>query len=139
MKTDHFKTPDFNRYAGLIYKNAKEKGFHDSEINIGQQLMLIVSELGEAMGAHRKGNFSLCRTFSKSERIGEFIGKDKNLETAYIRTFQLYVKDTFEDEIADAVIGLLDLAATKQIDLNWHIEKKMMYNSLRPHLHGKKY
>ncbi len=33
---------------------AKEKGFWDSERNIGEALMLIVTELAEAMEAHRK-------------------------------------------------------------------------------------
>ena len=47
--------------------------------------------------------------------------------------------DTFEDEIADAVIRLLDLAAGLGIDLEKHISSKVQYNETRPILHGKSY
>lgn len=38
----------------LCHQVAKEKGFWDEERNIGEALMLIVTELAEAMEAHRK-------------------------------------------------------------------------------------
>jgi NTP pyrophosphatase (non-canonical NTP hydrolase) len=49
------------------------------------------------------------------------------------------VKDTFEDELADAAIRIFDLAHSKGIDLQKHIEAKMRYNATREHMHGKKY
>lgn len=44
---------DLIRFA---HTNAREKGFWDEEREIGTLLMLIVSELGEALEAHRKGD-----------------------------------------------------------------------------------
>lgn len=49
------------------------------------------------------------------------------------------IKDTFEDEIADAVIRLFDLAKGLGIDLEWHIQQKMEFNKTRERMHGKKY
>ncbi len=37
----------------LCHETAKKKGFWDKERNIGEALMLIVTELAEAMEAHR--------------------------------------------------------------------------------------
>lgn len=51
----------------------------------------------------------------------------------------MFVKDTLEDELADALIRLLDLTAHLGIDIERHIELKMQYNALRPYKHGKKY
>src|SRR5690606_17972671 len=47
--------------------------------------------------------------------------------------------ETFEFEIADAVIRLLDLSAGLGIDLEKHINEKVKYNKLRERLHGKQY
>ncbi len=52
----------------LCHRTAKEKGFWDDQRNIGEALMLIVTELAEAMEAHRvqnEGNFreELADTF----------------------------------------------------------------------------
>lgn len=56
------------------------------------------------------------------------------------KIFKIYIKDTFEDEIADAVIRCLDMSAHLGFDLEAHILAKMRYNTLRPIMHGgKKY
>ena len=40
-------------WSDLCHQTAKEKGFWDEKRNIGEALMLIVTELAEAMEAHR--------------------------------------------------------------------------------------
>ena len=90
--------------------------------------MLTTSELGEALESHRKGKFSNWESFQNdSNNIGE------------LQSFKLHIKDTFEDEIADATIRLLDLSARLNIDLERHINVKVEFNKTRPYLHGKKY
>jgi NTP pyrophosphatase (non-canonical NTP hydrolase) len=37
------------------------------------------------------------------------------------------------------MIRVMDLAAYRGIDLEFHIKNKMKYNSLRERMHGKKY
>lgn len=115
-----------------IYQNNKEKGFWDSERNFGELLMLVVSELGEALEAHRKNKIS------NIERYKEYVLL-KPIDSDEIISFEKYIKDTVEDEIADAVIRLLDLSEGLGIDLEWHIEQKVAYNKTRPVKHGKNY
>jgi NTP pyrophosphatase (non-canonical NTP hydrolase) len=113
-----------NQSAQIIFQNNKAKGFWDNERNVGELLMLVTSELGEAMEAHRKGNFT-----------PDLLKGSNHTQKA----FKENIKDTFEDEIADAVIRLLDLSAGLGIDLEWHIRSKVEYNETRPKLHGKLY
>ena len=111
-----------NYLAEEIYQNNKEKGFWDNERNVGEMLMLVTSELGEAMEAHRKGRFANLEAYE------EF---SENFEDA--------IKDTFEDEIADSVIRLLDMCGGLGIDIDAHVRLKLEYNKTRERLHGKKY
>jgi NTP pyrophosphatase (non-canonical NTP hydrolase) len=119
-----------NEMCSTAHKNAVEKGFYENrKINIGEKLMLIVSELGEALEADRNGKYTstnLC-----GETIKQFC-KDK-------LKFEHLAKDTFEDELADAVIRIGDLAAALDIDLESHVIAKMKYNSFREKRHGKAY
>lgn len=112
-----------------IHKTAKDKGFYDKEFNVGEKLMLVTSELGEALEAHRKNKFYDKEVDFVTHNQGDFF------ETVFIQ----HCKDTFEDELADATIRLFDLAEAMGINLEWHIEMKMRYNSTRDRLHGKKY
>jgi len=47
-----------NKLAEEIHKNAVDKGFWEKPVEVGTSLMLIVSELGEALEADRKGDFA---------------------------------------------------------------------------------
>lgn len=123
-----------NQAASLIHKNNKIKGFWDKERNIGELLMLVTSELGEALEAHRKGKFTNWENYSDS-----YLQSDNNKYSFNPTSFGHYIKDTFEDEIADAVIRLLDMSAGLGIDLEKHILSKVQYNETRPKLHGKAY
>jgi len=55
------------------------------------------------------------------------------------KKYEELIKGTVEEEIADAVIRLVELAATYNIDLDWHVAAKMAYNEKREYRHGKKY
>jgi NTP pyrophosphatase (non-canonical NTP hydrolase) len=123
-KINHFpeSCKGFNIASQLIFTANKAKGFWDKPRNVGEMLMLVTSELGEAMEAHRKGRFANWSGV-KQEGFG----------------FEQSIKDTFEDEIADAIIRLLDMCGGLSIDIERHINAKLQYNQSRPHLHGKKY
>jgi len=119
---------------------AKEKGFWDTERNVSEMLMLVVSELAEAQEALRKNQYAekavadgLMHDIQLQYTDEEFqmnIGIRKSL-------FEEKIKSTFEDEIADVAIRLFDLCGGMNIDLEKHIELKMKYNSMRGYKHGK--
>ena len=124
-----------NELAKKAHENAKSKGFFDTEKNIGEMLMLIVTEVAEACEADRKDYYANWDNFNKELRAQEKAGHKDAWKTA----FDIHIKDTFEDELADIMIRVMDLAAFKGIDLHSHIEGKMNRNALREHKHGKKY
>ncbi len=132
-----------NELAQNIYEANKKKGFWDKERNVGELLMLVTSELGEAMEAHRKGKVGRMKSFESDMGYARLSLEDftpENQNYLWIANrFETTVKDTFEDEIADAIIRLLDLSAGLGIDLSKHIEAKLKYNESRPQLHGKLY
>lgn len=71
---------------------------------VAQKLMLIVSEIGEAMEGHRKN-----------------LPDDK-----------LPHRPAVEVELADAVIRIADLAGALDLDLGGAIAEKMAFNAMRP-------
>lgn len=97
--------------------------------NIGELLMLVVSELGEALEAHRLNTYPLYEMFQSE------LDEGKSFEVA----FKNHIKDTLHDELADAVIRICDICGYLNIDLEKHIELKMKYNETREYRHGKNY
>ena len=113
------------------HKNAKEKGFHDKEIEVGTMLMLIVSELREAVETHRINGLQ--------KNIYTMMNFDRMKDEEFKLYFRTTVKDTFPDEITDTFIRLADMCGKLNIDIEKYIKLKMRYNSLREKKHGKKY
>lgn len=128
-----------------IHQNNVAKGFwEDKETkNVPELLMLCVSELSEALEAHCKGRMNRLRVFNQDlgyarVTIEDFTEGNENLPWLKNR-FETEIKDTFEDEIADTVIRLLDLSEGLGIDLETHIRLKLQYNKTRPYKHNKAY
>lgn len=126
-----------NQLAQEIFNNAKAKGFHDKEHNIGQMLCLIHSEVSEALEAHRTDKFAID-SFNMRHNI-DIESDDEDEKRYFAQEFEVSVKNSFEDELADVVIRVLDLCAYKNIDIEKHIKLKMAYNTTREHKHGKNY
>lgn len=99
---------------------------------IGQKIALIHSELSEALEADRKGKWANVAGYEESSRTLE----DTDMKNIMFKT---NIKDSVEDEIADAAIRIMDLCGYLGINLEWHIEKKAEYNNSRPYKHDKKY
>jgi len=81
--------------------------------------MLIVTELSEAVEAHRKNDF-LNRYFI--DNGNEYLKKYILNPIPNKKGFENTIKDTFEDEIADVFIRLFDLCGYIGI-------KELLYNS----------
>lgn len=103
---------DWLTVAEDVHSNSVEHGFWpNGQRNFGEAIALVMSELGEAMEAHRKK--------AMAEHIDGFCG--------------------VEEELADAVIRIMDLAVGLGIDLGGALLAKHEYNKSRPHKHGKEY
>lgn len=114
-----------------IHDNAVQKGFYEKEVNVPEKLMLVASELSEALEAHRNNKFV-------DKDWVSIVIKNRSDDSFKIY-FEDHVKDTFEDELADAMIRIMDLSEYRGIDLEKHIEAKMRYNKSRPYKHNKEY
>jgi hypothetical protein len=81
----------------------------DPDKNIGEVIMLINTELSEAVQAHRNNRFADKFNFDNVIENLKFNSTD-NLEKAInILWFETEIKNTFEDEIADVYIRIFTL------------------------------
>lgn len=101
-----------NAVQATIYNDAVAKGWYEEKRNVGEQLCLIHSEISEALEALRAGH-------PPSEKIEGH--------------------SNFTEELADAVIRIMDLCGSQGVDLADAIVKKIAFNKTRPHRHGKKF
>ncbi len=105
----------FQEFAQKAHKCAVEHGFWHEDHSEGFCLMLVVSELSEAIKADQKGRRA------KRGKYEKLIAEGVLEATA----FDECIKDTVEDELADAVIRLGDLTAAKDLALpNWDIVRQ---------------
>ena len=128
-----------NKLSQEIHENAKSKGFFDSEKNIGEMLCLIHSEVSEALEADRKSHYADVSNIQLKGMADSNFGHAYQYDDIFKLGFEEDVKNSFEDELADVIIRVLDLCAFKGIDIESHIKAKMRYNSMREHKHGKNY
>lgn len=107
---------DLNALRDRAYKTACEHGFHDTELSNEHLLMLVITELSEAVEADRKGRkFKGIISFEREfNRYSALVDETKRFKCA----FERYVKDTVSDELADVAIRLLDLYGLRDIDLD---------------------
>lgn len=112
------------------HENALNKGFWESSQNVSEKLMLIVTELGEACEALRRGEMG-------DKNSVKLAVKEMIRGNGEVDNFKDYVKNTFPDELADVIIRTCDLAEFLGYDLETYVALKMRYNETRPRLHGK--
>jgi NTP pyrophosphatase (non-canonical NTP hydrolase) len=98
--------------------------------NIGELLMLIVTEISEACEASRYGKI----TSTDSEVEPTLV----NADTISKDDYEKYVRGSVAEELSDAVIRIADLAFRYGIDLDWNIRAKQHYNTFREYRHGGK-
>lgn len=112
---------DLNDLRDKAYKNACEHGFHDQELSNEHCLCLVISELMEAVEADRKGRRANVDRYNKkiaNSRICQGLDSDIPKERGYEVAYNETIKGSIEEELADVVIRLLDLAGLRGIDLD---------------------
>ena len=131
------KMKSLNQLRDEIHANAKEKGFYDNPREVGTLLMLVVTEVAEALEADRTGDF--C-DFSKYEECKKEMDVGiRTSEEIEKYAFEKYIKNTFEDELADVIIRTLDICGYLNIDIERSVLAKIKYNKTRDKLHTKRY
>lgn len=112
-----------NEMCEAAHHNAVSKGFWDDHLTgplpveaVATKLALIHSEVSEALEDVRDGNLK-TKFLTEAGKEGKPVG--------------------FGSELADIVIRVADLAKRMGIDLDYEIVTKMVFNSTRPHKHGR--
>ncbi|WP_308763144.1 hypothetical protein [uncultured Bacteroides sp.] len=102
---------NLNKLRDKAYQCAVAHGWHEENLSDEHFLCLVISELMEAVEADRKGRYA---------NVGRYIAEsDFYCHGAFSDTiFEQWIKDTVEDELADACIRLLDLAGLRGCDLD---------------------
>lgn len=102
----------FNNMAHEVHQNMKGQGFWDKERNDAEAIMLTVCELAEGVEYLRHGN-------GPSDHIPEFSG--------------------IEEEFADAIIRMMDIAKARGWRIPEAVVAKIVFNTTREKMHGKKF
>lgn len=97
-----------NEMKDRAYDIACKHGWYEQKRSNIHELMLVVSELGEAVNADRNGKYANRERF-------ENVLKEFHVPFSY--AFNQCIKDTVEDELADAAIRILSMAGFNSADL----------------------
>lgn len=140
----------------MVHQTAREKGWWPfvedkeyneltnkislQEVNIPEKLILIVSELVEALEFYRE-DVGMHGPVWKLDATGQWITEEDRNKS---QTFSDYIKDGNKKpdgmwvELADCIIRILDLAGAYDIDMEALVKLKHEYNKTRPFRHGNK-
>jgi NTP pyrophosphatase (non-canonical NTP hydrolase) len=111
---------NLNILRDKAYKTACEHGFHEQELSNEHCFCLVISELMEAVETDRKGKRANVDRYNKkiaNSRICQGLDPDIPKERGYEVAYNETIKGSIEEELADAVIRLLDLAGLRGISL----------------------
>lgn len=93
---------------------AIQKGFWDEKRDDSERTLLIISNVGDIVKAHRRNKFAdwirYDSTLSKTDS-GHSDGHDFKI------SFEEYIKDSFEDEIANVIIRICDFIGGNKVDI----------------------
>ena len=95
---------DLQKLSQEAFETAKAHGWHDEELSNETYLMLIITEIAEAVQADRKGRYASVSRFNAEA------------DESFFLSYREYISSTVQDELADIVIRCLDLAGLKNIN-----------------------
>ena len=103
---------NLNKLRDKAYQCAVAHGWHDENQSDEHFLCLVISELMEAVEADRKGMHANRANFEY------YMKQRKRDDGEFMYAFKHDIKDSVEEELADACIRLLDLAGLRGYDLD---------------------
>lgn len=102
---------NLNKLRDKAYQCAVTHGWHEENLSNEHFLCLVISELMEAVEANRNekhANRDIFENYMKQRRRDD---------EEFMYAFKHDIKDSVEDELADACIRLLDLAGLRNVNL----------------------
>jgi len=118
---------DIKKYIEEAYKTACAHGFHDEQRPLKHWLMLVITEVSEAVEADRRNKRANVAMFEREINTPQ---APEHVIKHWQFCFEQFVKDTVEDEFADICIRLFDLAGTYsytfEVDASYKLDKKLI-------------
>lgn len=115
---------NYNEYIKIAYDTACKHGFHDKELPLDHWLMLVITEVSEMVEADRKGKRAQSAMFKRECSTPQ---PNENKKKHWLFCFDTFVKDSFEDEMADACIRLFDLSGLLGFEYKYHEDSNENY------------
>lgn len=107
---------NFNELRDRAYNTACRNGWHDEELSDDHCLMMIITEIAEAVQADRNNRHADVAKFKEWQ--GNSLPLSEETRTRRFKEdFEAYIKNSVEDELSDVVIRCLDLAGLRKFDL----------------------
>lgn len=109
---------NLNELKDRAYTIAKAHGWHDKELSDETYLMLIITEIAEAVNADRNGkhaNISMFKANCNTPQVRP--------EGHWKYIYELFIKNSVEDELADVVIRCLSFAGLRGWDLQHTLDE----------------
>lgn len=106
---------NLNKLRDKAYQCAVAHGWHDEDLSDEHFLCLIISELMEAVEADRK------RKRSDIDNYNRYINGmtiETNTERPFMVAYDMFIKGSVEEELADVCIRIFDLAGLRNVDLS---------------------
>lgn len=118
-----------------VHALAKEKGWHDIEVSLVERIMLVVTELSEAVEEIRKNSPAI---YQKAKSENPMVSELINLSPISPRWDENKKPEGVAIELADAVIRVMDIFESQGWSLQDAIQIKHNYNKTRTYRHGNK-
>lgn len=93
---------NINELRDWAYQVAVKHGWFEEEHSASHHMMMVVTELSEAVNAERMDRYADLASFHDG----------MGLHAPFEQVYESYIKDSVEDELADAVIRVLSYAGS---------------------------
>jgi len=121
----------------------KDRGFWEKEKDLREEILYILSNVGDIAKAVKKGRKADWTNYEAS--INTLDRKEyldpKEIEFSKKEYFKTYIKDSFEDEIANVILRITDIMGGKKINITevnpWiapceHTELNYFFRNVKP-------
>lgn len=108
---------NLNELRDEAYSIAKANEWHEEEHSDSHCLMLIITEIAEAVQADRKDKHADIAKFKEWQGNSLPLSEETRIRR-FKEDFEAYIKNSVEDELSDVVIRCLDLAGLRGISID---------------------